>query len=150
MDVVDLERFLVDGRFGPISLGASLADLTKAFGEADYVEPERGATPMLVLYGEIEFQLFADRLTTISFELDENYPLDPGSIRVTGLSSDRRSMDIVRGLLEAADVTWRHAPELSVLHVGVDSQVWVTANQVRLTFFDGVLVRVVLTGQGTS
>jgi hypothetical protein len=143
---VDLESFVVEGRFGPITFDARPDEVVEAIGEADHVEPQRRSTPMMMLYGDdVELRFYNNHLTAVSVGLRDDQPLDSGAIRTTGLwPPERRSMTVVRALLVAANVSWRVDEIMSRIYDEEDSQAWITEHHVHLGFFEGVLGRITL------
>ncbi|HET9143100.1 hypothetical protein [Actinophytocola sp.] len=151
-DTVDLESFVVEGRFGTIGLDATPEQVVEAFGAADHLEPYRRSTPMTLLYGDdLEFRFHRRHLTAVSLGLPDHGPPGTGPIDTTGLwPPDRRAMATVRSRLAAAGVSWRLDPIMTKLYDGDDSQAWVTENGVHLSFFEGLLGRIVLSDLVTT
>jgi hypothetical protein len=135
--MVDLEEFLVTGVFGPVGRGATQADVVAAFGEPQYLTRARRSNPAMLLYGDVEFRLFADRLTAIVFSLEPGRPLE-SPIDSHGLwPQSRRAIEIIDALLTERGVTW----SLDTLLSEPDAPIWITDRNVNIGFQDGHLHR---------
>lgn len=135
--MVDLEEFVVTGVFGPVARGASQADLVAAFGEPRFITYARRSTPAMLLYGDVEFRLLADRLTAIVFSLEPGQPLDSPIVSRGLWPQSRRSLGSVAALLADAGVSWT----VDTLLSEPDAPIWITDRNVNLGFQDGHLHR---------
>src|SRR5262249_121865 len=95
------------------------------------------STPAMLLYGDVEFRLLADRLTAIVFSLEPGQPLDSPIVSRGLWPQSRRSLGSVAALLADAGVSWT----VDTLLSEPPAPIWITDRNVNLGFQDGHLHR---------
>lgn len=137
--MVDLEEYAITGRLGPVGGGADRSAVIADLGEAEFTERQK-AGRVALLYGDVELWFYQDRLDRTSVRLREGEPANGGPIELSGFWPDaRRSMNYVRDLFLARDISWRLDEIMSGINPQETSQTWISERDVHLAFFEGEL-----------
>ncbi len=74
--------FIARGEFGTFKFGTPWNEIINVLGIPPLYEPPGKGTPALARYGDLEFSILEERVTTISLQVDQSEIRLPANMRV--------------------------------------------------------------------
>jgi hypothetical protein len=137
--MINFEKFLISGTFGPIDSNSNYELILENFGEPDVITSTHESSLLMILYGDLEFRLREDRITMVSLLLKEEQPILPKSISLENLPiQEERNFKFVERLLKENRVTWEKDDFMSDEY----QLIYITEKGVHFAFGDDILGRV--------
>jgi hypothetical protein len=137
--MIDFEKFLISGTFGPIDRNSNYELIIESFDEPEAITPVHESSLLMILYGDLEFRLREGRITMISLLLKEDQPILPKSISLENLPiREERTFEFVERLLKENRVNWEKDDFMSDEY----QLIYITEKGVHFAFGDDVLGRV--------
>jgi hypothetical protein len=138
--MIDFEKFLISGAFGPINSESNYESIIENFGEPDICTPARKLDPLMLVYGhDLEFRLWKGHLTMISLSLKREKPILTETISLEKLPTQQgKNFQAIEKLLNTNGITWEKDISMSDEY----QLVYITEKGVHLVFGDNILGRV--------